>query len=561
GVVVWSWFDWNDNHYARQQEIPLARVAELAGVSVGEAESAKLPGDTDVRQAFRDWLDSRADRQAYIDAGKPYPVYMVAAQGGGLYAAYQSALFLSRIQDACPNFAPHIFGLSGVSGGAVGTTVFTSLAMRYALNREPQDLEANPCGATSLGQENSLESKARDILSQDFLSPLVAAMLFPDFTARFSPTPIPPFDRARALEGAFEHAWRRTGDARVSPLTEGLMTYWRPGGAAPALFVNTTEAGNGLRMILSPIHDLGPELRSYAKEAARPGDVEATDYGLLSVPQYREANNNTPYDMPLSTAMILSARFPYITPAGSLDLMQEIDRDQPKQRVKTRLVDGGYFENSGIATAVDVIRQLEEDLENLNVDLRLIVFDLTQDQYREPNHSLGELLSPIQAILSARSSRAALAQGAARRDFTNAFYQSNCRYLLQGGLVPWDADEACPPSQLKRSRIWSVSLNDFEFDFQLGWILSQETLSRIDRQLGSPDECRVSTRAINGAEMMSPEEDMAREQERAAAAQTRYGDGSVLREVAAIELTRDERAVERHNSCVARFITDQLMRR
>ena len=52
-----------------------------------------------VEAAFRTWLGSRKDADSYRNAGKPYPVYVIAAEGGGLYAAYQTAKFLARMQD------------------------------------------------------------------------------------------------------------------------------------------------------------------------------------------------------------------------------------------------------------------------------------------------------------------------------------------------------------------------------------------------------------------------------------------------------------------------------
>jgi len=42
-------------------------------------------------QAFRDWLDSRPDRAYFKTKGEPYPIYLVAAEGGGLYAAQHAA--------------------------------------------------------------------------------------------------------------------------------------------------------------------------------------------------------------------------------------------------------------------------------------------------------------------------------------------------------------------------------------------------------------------------------------------------------------------------------------
>src|SRR5262249_31623406 len=76
-------------------------------------------GNARVRRAglderFADWIGPRKDAAAY--AGREYPVYIVTAEGGGIYAAQHAARVLSRIQDLCPNFAQHIFAASTVSG-------------------------------------------------------------------------------------------------------------------------------------------------------------------------------------------------------------------------------------------------------------------------------------------------------------------------------------------------------------------------------------------------------------------------------------------------------------
>ena len=548
GAFTWSALDTNDNHYIRQRPIPTVQTAN-------GPQPMALHGDTSVREAFRTWLGARADREAFAKEGRPYPVYIIAAQGGGLYAAYQSAIFLTRLQDLCPNFAQHVFGISGVSGGSVGATVFTSLAMRYAKNAPASD--AAGCGVAP-PDAGSLEDKARDILSQDFLAPLVNGLLFTDFTARFSPTPIRSFDRSRALEMAFEDAWAFTGAATESPLKEGLLSYWRPDAAAPALFINTVEAETGRRLILSPIHNLGSGLRSYAAVAARPASETTAP--------------PPPLDMALSTAMILSARFPYATPAGSLDVVDRIGPDREPRVRKARLVDGGYFENSGIATAADLIRQIEDEAAEQNVDLRVIAFDLTSDAERNPTYALGELLSPIRAILSARSARASVVQAATRRDFSNDRYRSECRYLKAGAASPWPRSEACSRTVLSQSRLWSVSLNDYEYDFELGWILAQETLSRIDQQLGSAGDCRFMipqrTRGIGGsqtdAEATKTERRKARAErlERSIEKASRTGDGTQLRDYAdiVVNLTGEEEAIEIHNSCVADIVADQLRR-
>ena len=56
-------------------------------------------------------------------------------------------------------------------------------------------------------------------------------------------------------------------------------------------------------------------------------------------------------DIRLSTAGMLSARFPIISPAG-------IIRAQGASSTGDRVVDGGYFENAGLTTAMEVAREL-----------------------------------------------------------------------------------------------------------------------------------------------------------------------------------------------------------
>ena len=113
-----------------------------------------------VEESFRTWLGSRADLDAYRTAGKPYPVYIVAAEGGGLYAAYQTAKLLGRMQDLCRNFAQHVFVMSAVSGGSLGAAVFSGLTQEYAKN-EP----AQPC-LQSLPEAGQVEKAADTILSR-----------------------------------------------------------------------------------------------------------------------------------------------------------------------------------------------------------------------------------------------------------------------------------------------------------------------------------------------------------------------------------------------------------
>ena len=148
-----------DNHAFRREVRPVERKA--------------------IDEAFQAWLASRKDCAAYDTAQRPYPVYVVAAEGGGLYAGNLAAQFLTRMQDLCPNFAQHLFAVSSVSGGSLGAAVFAGLSRRGGGHADVKRIVSCP---------GRLEMRAKEILSSDFLAPVVWGGLFPDFLQRFMPS-------------------------------------------------------------------------------------------------------------------------------------------------------------------------------------------------------------------------------------------------------------------------------------------------------------------------------------------------------------------------------------
>jgi hypothetical protein len=261
--------------------------------------SAETVKRTSLDEAFADWIGSRKDAAAY--AGREYPVYIVAAEGGGVYAAYHAAKVLSRIQDLCPNFAQHVFAVSTVSGGSLGAGVFTALAQKNARNTEQR-----PCKEIYEAVSGGFESEVEKLLSHDFLSPLIWAAFFPDFVQRFLPFPVFAFDRAVTLEKNFEHVWdiKRGGD---NPFRNSFFALCGPGSgncaredvAAPAMLLNTTNVETGAQMVLSPLY-LG---QTYILQT---GGLE--DF-------YRKSAEIK--QMPFSTAIGLSSLFREIRCRGS----------------------------------------------------------------------------------------------------------------------------------------------------------------------------------------------------------------------------------------------------
>jgi hypothetical protein len=175
-------------------------------------------------------------------------------------------------------------------------------------------------------------------------------------------------------------------------------------------------------------------------------------------------------DLPLATAAVLSARFPLITPAGTL----------PGPGPKRRFVDGGYFENSGLTTVldvVDVLRQVPSGVETRLVILRIENSRATTDVLsaagapkRHPDSPFAELTSPVQALLATRNARGELAQATVARVIRNA----------EVGCAPPRPE---PP-------VGCVGLEEIVFALEpscvpipLGWSLTQSARLEMQRQL------------------------------------------------------------------------------
>lgn len=467
-AVLFSWLDINDNHEVRNQPLPVGTQEPLS-----------------VEEAFRTWLMARPDREYYRrrGAGK-YPVYIVAAEGGGIYAAQHAAAFLARMQDICPAFAGHTFAISGISGGSVGAGVFASLLAEPKLGkRAATGLRGQKCGVTG-GEAAALERHVDAVLSRDLLSPLVAATVTNDFVQRFSPFVFGPADRARALEDALSDAWDRAGLTKGS-LNRTVRATWTADGHVPALILNTTSVNTGERVATSPIK------------------LEESAGRIRTMTRYMPEGRG----LSIATAAVLSARFTYITPAGTA--YEKGDRSKEK----VRFVDGGYFENSGVDTAMDIITAIRPIADREHVEIRLISLQY-KHQSGPANHGIGEAMSPIRALLATRTHRGQMATERAKAQLAGACPASAPRTSLCDGEL--DIND---PFRL------SV-VHDEDGSLPLGWLLSEQSRQNIGKQIGHPGNCNY----INGHAVLK-------------GGRTEMGAGAVY---------------EHDNACILKFIQVEL---
>ncbi|HTL09720.1 MAG TPA: hypothetical protein VL307_15715 [Chitinophagaceae bacterium] len=283
-----------------------------------------------IQEYFGRWMQQHAKA---IDSAAEYPVYFVLGNGGASRSAYWVASVLGSIEDSSirrgqERFSEHIFCLSGTSGGGVGVAAFYSL-LKHASKND-----------STVGYANA----SRQFLQQDFLTYTLARMLGPDY---FNYIPVigwlvPNKDRADALESAFEKA-SDTSHYKLqfnNTYFDECVTQKNQYNGLPILCVNTTRVQDGSPAVLSSIQF-----------------SDSLFNKRVDVTQLLPPNTS----IRLSTAAIMGARFPYMSPAGKIEQhFKKRDSSNGKtDSVKAHFfVDGGYFDNSGAGVVQEMIRAI-----------------------------------------------------------------------------------------------------------------------------------------------------------------------------------------------------------
>lgn len=369
-LLVWAivMSCWNDNHQVRVWTGSPDRQASRRQGEISPAGPEEFRTWSDLRPTaatgsdFAEWLNGDGDsRLARWDrktgpgeTRKIHPVFFVAAEGGGIRAAYWAADVLAGLQNANPEFADHVYALSGVSGGSLGIAVFSALLAEKIPESETicSDDKGPGSGYGECIREicrddqgrqgvSVINMYARCILGSDFLAPTLAYMLYPDLVQRLLFFPVSAFDRSLALEKAWEASWEDVvGNDHFSQPFHSLFTRLDAQNARPdyeykprpRLFLNSTWVETGKRVI-------GSNLR--IDNATFRDSVDFFEVIGSAVP--------------LSSVVHNSARFTYVSPAGLVKT--------PEGQKWGHLVDGGYFENSGGATADEILAELEKSVE------------------------------------------------------------------------------------------------------------------------------------------------------------------------------------------------------
>jgi hypothetical protein len=377
-----------DNHSVRMID---------AAAHAGQAVATK---SVSLNDALADWKKANG---CETKGPCPRPIIVTAAGGAsraGFFMASVVGFFLESKEAAERGLNPDIvrnrlFAISGISGGSVGAVMVTK-----ALS-ENTDSRHNPCTASSAPEwwpANGRVSNWRDcveaLTSGDFLTADFLGFAFNDML------PLAFFrDRAAVLEDTWKEHYATMVASGNDPhkCNMGLECPFytlRPSSDhwIPLLLLNGTSEATGGRIITTLLSF------DYSPAAPCPGDTKnnkcrifaQTDrfHDLLTeqVPKpgwpgglgrlwlrYMQGEFD---DVRLSTAAHNSARFPFISPPGTVRNGDE--------SVVDRIVDGGYVENYGALSGKELALALHA-IDGALVPLVVVISNDPDDLLTSPD--------------------------------------------------------------------------------------------------------------------------------------------------------------------------------
>lgn len=350
---------------------------------IDDPAAMKPDARTSLADYFQHWVATCAP-----GAGPVRPV-IVAVSGGASRAGLWGARVLTMIDhDAADTNGTSIFLISSVSGGSLGTAAYLSeRAGQTGAKTSPScRMRDLPAGGNAARDQAMVEALRADAIGPALAGTLLGdapramagsfAALIVDMHNANANTPwiFRGNDRAEALERAFEENWQRDGIDGIEAiagapapiaLDQPYLSLFYDAHAQlrsyiPAWVANGTDQQNGDRIITAPFKVDAERFcradgRWSASGTACAKSAPAYVWGIYGpFLSAFDALSLLKADVPISTAVDNTSRFPFLSPSGELTpAMPQRGSSDSEQ-----IIDGGYFENEGLATALEVANWL-----------------------------------------------------------------------------------------------------------------------------------------------------------------------------------------------------------
>ncbi|HVX49105.1 MAG TPA: hypothetical protein VHB48_03075 [Chitinophagaceae bacterium] len=383
-------------------------------------------GRVTLRQHFNQWYNNltsdTCNAAGYYRIDSCVPVIFIAAEGGALRTGAFTTMALAKLSDSFPQFSKYVYCYSSVSGGSVGVNLYNAMLMER-----------------SKGVDSPRYDKATaQFYKEDFLAGVTGKLAFGEIINYFIPWHIDALDRAVALEEGWEHGWNKIySDSLLQQSFNNTV-----GGALPALFINTTEVETGNQCLWSNVN-------------------------VTSLPLGKQRDLFTRYKTGLrySTAINLSSRFPLVSPGAAFFYTGSLDSGNTTQTIRRHYVDGGYYENKGSETLLQVMRALHLEGKKIKPYVIQFNFGLEDTSVAGGLKSFNEISEVFNGIYNTRAGRGSIAE-----HYLQQYVEDN----LGGIFIPLH-----------------LQLNTTKFP--MNWVLSNTSVDRLDKTLSDLVKLKDST--------------------------------------------------------------------
>ncbi len=405
---------------------------------------------------------------------------VVTSEGGGIWAAGWTALALEKLIGARTELAHEIRLLSTVSGGSVGAAQYVWGLLNDPQYREGKELSPNTLRNIRVkATSSSLEAAAYGVAFRDFPRLVTGGLYYPI---------IQDHDRGELLEDE----WARTAAGTVKESPTEKETEYRVHKGAKGTELRLLDLGAQITTGLIPAVIFNATvMESGQKVMITPVDFRANGVGYkrgqtlaeFLFPDPKSGVAPAGANLPFWTAARLSATFSFVSPAVRTNVANKKAGEQRNQW-RQHLVDGGYYDNFGVASALDwlqpVLEARRDGKEGLNFS-RVLIIQLRGFADKQPEQapsSFGAeaaLIGPLDALFAIREGVAS-----SRNSIDVARFINSWNRQLEGKAQLQTVEFAPADTQPKGPLSWHLCKADIN-NLEKSWNDSKNIKDNLDQ--------------------------------------------------------------------------------
>ena len=408
---------------------------------------------------------------------KEQPLVVIAVSGGGLRSAAWTFTVLRALEERFAakgiDFPAYVRIITGASGGMLGAAYYVATLPTCRPVKDPGYL---------VNRKKQLDDLYTD-LTRDDLTAMVKQQVYEDVPNLFSPWPAR-HDRGKELERVWSRNLRGALDIPI-----GQLRADEKAGRRPSLVFTPMMIEDGRRLIVSNLdlrHAITHEGNLLLEEPGAPKPSaavltgESDPYGVEC--HSREAIElfrlfpGAAAQVRLSTAVRMSASFPFFSPAVSLPVT-------PRRRI----VDAGYYDNYGVSLAASWLTNANNRSWIRAHATKILLIQIRDgvdqpwrrldqvevDSSSGPSRSTEELSSPLEGLYNARVA-------------SSSFRNDNQLQLLNSFWTEFlGVSEKSPKRPDQQNRVFQVVNFELPERAALSWYLSTSERERVRGAMGT----------------------------------------------------------------------------